>query len=456
MLARGIRSYHRPTRLDEALALAAEGAAPLAGGTRLLAAERDLPNLLDLLGLGLAGARLHDEDLEIGAMTTLEEVLRSPEAYGASAALLPGACRASIPWRLLRGMATLGGEAIVADPDSELVAALLALNAIFVVARKDGSVEVPALRFLRQPAADLSGGALLTTILIPGAPDGAAVARAAALPSLPPLVAVVAATTHSGDKLSRVRLAVTGLDTPPSRILEAEGQLERSAGEERAIEQAADLVARLAPFRDDASATAAQRRRIARPLVLRAVRASVERGRRREPERAPSLRPLPPPRLPGPMPYFTSGRLELSVNGRVLHAEVGARTTLSELLRGTGAFGVKAGCATGRCGACTVLLDGQPVAACLTLAVRAQGRAVTTIEGLGTPERPHLLQAAFAASGAAQCGFCTPALVLSSRALLDTTAQPTEHEVREELTGLCRCGGYARAIGAVRAARRSS
>jgi carbon-monoxide dehydrogenase small subunit len=162
---------------------------------------------------------------------------------------------------------------------------------------------------------------------------------------------------------------------------------------------------------------------------------------------------LPAPRIPAPMPYFTSGRLELSVNGHVVHAEVDARTTLSELLRSTGTFGVKAGCATGRCGSCTVLLDGRPVAACLTLAVRTQGRAVTTIEGLGTPERPHLLQTAFAASGAAQCGFCTPALVLSARALLETTPQPTEQEVRQELTALCRCAGYARALAAVRSAR---
>ncbi len=386
-------------------------------------------------------------------MTTLEEVLRAPQAFGATAALLPAACRASVPSRLLRGMATLGGEAVTADPDSELVAALLALNAIFVVARKDGTIEVPALRFLRGPAGDLGGGALLSSVVIPGAPDGAGLARAAALPSLPPLVAVVATASYSGEKLSRVRLVVTGLATPPARVVEAEGELERSSGEERAIEHAADLVARLAPFREDARATAPQRRRIARPLVLRAVRAAVERGRPRQLERGPSLPSLPPPRVPAPMPYFTSGRLELTVNGRVLHAEVDARTTLAELLRGAGAFGVKSGCLTGRCGACTVLLDGRPVAACLTLAVRAQGRAVTTIEGLGTPERPHLLQAAFATSGAAQCGFCTPALVLSSRALLEGVAEPTEQEVREELTGLCRCAGYARAIAAVLAAK---
>jgi aerobic-type carbon monoxide dehydrogenase small subunit (CoxS/CutS family) len=152
------------------------------------------------------------------------------------------------------------------------------------------------------------------------------------------------------------------------------------------------------------------------------------------------------------MPYFTSGRLELNVNGRALRAEAEARTNLLDLLRGAGIFGVKAGCGTGRCGACTVLLDGRPVASCLTLAVRAQGRAVLTVEGLGTAERPHPLQTAFTEAGASQCGFCTPGLVLGARALLEAVPNPTEDEVRDALAGLCRCTGYARPVAAVLAA----
>ncbi len=456
LLARGIRSYHRPTRLDEALSLAAEGAAPLAGGTRLLAAEWELPNLLDLLGLGLTGSTLRDEDLEIGAMTALEELARSPEARGATAALLPTACRASVPSRLLRGMATVGGEAVAADPDSELVAALLALNAIFLVARKDGAVEVPALRFLRDPALDLAGGAILTSVLIPGTPHGAALVRAAALPSLPPLVAVVATTSFSGDKLSRVRLVVTGLAGPPSRIVEAEGQLERTTGEAGVIEDAADLVARLAPFRDDALATAAQRRRIARPLALRAVTSAVGHGRRRLPEPIRTPRSLPPPRVPAPMPYFTSGRIELNVNGRALRAEVDARTTLSELLRGASLFGTKSGCGTGRCGACTVLLDGRPVFSCRTPVRSVQGREVTTIEGLEKEGNLHPVQQAFADQDALQCGFCTPGLVMRSVAFLVSNPDPTPDQIREGLEGhLCRCGTHVRVIEAVQSAART-
>ena len=114
-------------------------------------------------------------------------------------------------------MATIGGEAVHDDPDSELVAALLALNAVFVVAHPQEARESPALRFLRNPAADLAGGGILRAVLIPGAPHGAALERAAALPSMPPLVAVAVTTTFSGEKLARVRLAVTGLARAAAR-----------------------------------------------------------------------------------------------------------------------------------------------------------------------------------------------------------------------------------------------
>jgi aerobic-type carbon monoxide dehydrogenase small subunit (CoxS/CutS family)/CO/xanthine dehydrogenase FAD-binding subunit len=452
LLARGIRSYHRPTRIEEAQQLAGQGAAPLAGGTRLLAVDGSVPNVLDLVGLGLTGLRVEDEDLEIGAVTPLQDVVDSPSAYSTTAGLLPAACRAAVPSRLLRGMATIGGEAIHDDPDSELAAALLALNAVFVIAHPQEPRESPALRFLRAPGADLAGGGILRSVLIPGAPHGAALERAAVLPSSPPLVAVAVTTTFSGDKLARVRLAVTGLVTPPARFIEAESQLERTAGEEDVLERASSLVSDHAPFRDDAAAPAEVRRRVARPLVLRALRTALERGRGREPAERPRLRPLHPHRAPAPMPYFTSGRLELNVNGRVLRAEAEARTTLMDLLRGAGIFGVKAGCSTGRCGACTVLLDGRPVASCLTLAVRAQGRTVLTVEGLGTAERPHPLQVAFAEAGASQCGFCTPGLVLGARALLEAVPNPTEDEVRDALAGLCRCTGYAKPVAAVLAA----
>jgi aerobic-type carbon monoxide dehydrogenase small subunit (CoxS/CutS family) len=276
-----------------------------------------------------------------------------------------------------------------------------------------------------------------------------ALERVAVLPSLPPLASVVVTTTFSGERLSRVRLAATGLVGRPIRIVEAEARVERTVGDDEILREAAELVAKAAPFRSDATASAEQRRELARVLALRALRGAVEHGRRRRPPDIPRLRPPGSQRGAAPLPYFTSGRLEVTVNGRKLRADAEARTTLLELLRGAGIHGAKSGCGTGRCGACTVLLDGRPVASCLTLAVRAQGRTVVTIEGLGTSARPHALQAAFAEAGAVGCGFCTPALILGAKALLDAVPNPSEAEVRDALTGLCRCTGYVKPVGAV-------
>ena len=125
MLARGIRSYHRPTRLEDALSLAAQGAVALAGGTRVLASAVEAPNVLDLAALNLTRVDSEDGDLVMGAMTTLQEVIESPRAYEGTAGLLPAACRVHSASRMIRGMATLGGESVHSAHDSEVAAAPL-------------------------------------------------------------------------------------------------------------------------------------------------------------------------------------------------------------------------------------------------------------------------------------------------------------------------------------------
>ena len=387
MHARGIRSYNRPTGMEEAQGLAAQGAVLLAGGTRVLKREHQVTSLVDLAGLGLTSLRVEDEDLHVGATTPVQDVADSSAAHEHSAGLLPLACRLALPSRLLRGMATIGGEAVAADPDSELVAALVALNAVFLVAHPEEPRESPALRFLRDPWRDLAGGGVLRAVVIPGRPDGAALERVAALPSLAPVVSVVVTTTLSGDKLARVRIAITGLDGPPARMLDAESRLERTSGQDDALETAASLVASHAALRGDAVASAASRRHMARVLTLQALRSAISRARARLP--ASDARPRPasqpaPPRALVPIPDFTSGRLELHLNGRAARLEAEARTTLLELLRSAGVYGAGSACDSGHRGACAVLLDGRPVASCLTLAVQAQGRSVVTVEGLGS------------------------------------------------------------------------
>ncbi len=147
-------------------------------------------------------------------------------------------------------------------------------------------------------------------------------------------------------------------------------------------------------------------------------------------------------------------RMKLNVNGRDRRVTARPDAFLVDVLRDDLALtGTKYACGMGECGACTVLLDGEPVFSCLTLAIEAQGRAITTIEGLTRDGEPEPLQRAFAERGGVQCGFCTPGMVISARALLDEQPRPSPAEVRQALSGnLCRCTGYTKIVEAVLAA----
>ena len=146
--------------------------------------------------------------------------------------------------------------------------------------------------------------------------------------------------------------------------------------------------------------------------------------------------------------------ITLTVDGAQESLDVPSNMTLIHLLRDKLALtGTKNGCEAGECGACTVLLDGEPVNSCLVLAVEADGREVVTVEGLSTGDELSPLQAAFVEHNAVQCGFCTPGMLISAHALLERTPQPTEQEIKEALVGnLCRCTGYVRIIDAIQAA----
>ena len=146
--------------------------------------------------------------------------------------------------------------------------------------------------------------------------------------------------------------------------------------------------------------------------------------------------------------------LQLVVNGNAVTTEVEPATLLVELLRGPlGLTGTHVGCDTSQCGACTVLLDGQAVKSCAMLAVQAQGRAVTTIEGLAKNGTLHPVQEAFIACHGLQCGFCTPGMVMSAVCLLSQKPRPSDDEIADALEGnLCRCTGYVNIVAAVQQA----
>jgi aerobic-type carbon monoxide dehydrogenase small subunit (CoxS/CutS family) len=146
--------------------------------------------------------------------------------------------------------------------------------------------------------------------------------------------------------------------------------------------------------------------------------------------------------------------ITLTVNGTKRTVTTDPKRFLLDVLReDLGLTGTKYGCGEGRCGACTVLVDGKPAHACRTTAAQADGKSIVTIEGLAQGEKLHPVQEAFLAEGAMQCGFCTPGMVLSTVALLDANPQPSDPQIVEAMNGnLCRCNGYVKILSAVRRA----
>jgi len=158
-------------------------------------------------------------------------------------------------------------------------------------------------------------------------------------------------------------------------------------------------------------------------------------------------------------PDFSMGsgeRLQLHVNGESRDLVVPVNKTLLEVLReDLRLTGTKHGCELGECGACTVLIDGAPMLSCLTLPIEVQGCRIETVEGLATDGRPHELQVAFAELGASQCGYCSPGMLMSAKALLDEVDQPDVEQIKQHLAGnLCRCTGYLQILAAVETAAR--
>ena len=436
-------AYHAPETLDETLALLASG-----DDTRVLAGGQSLVPLLKARVLqpavvvdvnrvpGLAGVVEANGRLRIGALTR-QQALLDDETAGRAQPLLPAAGRFA-GYLATRHRGTVGGSLAFAAPWAELTAAVVALDAQLEIRSSRGERIVSARSFFRGPhETALEPDELLTAVDVPAAAPRTGAAFHEVSVRYRDFAQVAAAATVTVDEAgscTAVELVLLRVGPVPQRI------------------DASHLVGR--PI--DAAALATS------PSCWPG---SSRRTTSRRPAPTASASPQPSPAEPSQKPRRRAGSLDertapirLQVNGAWHDGLVEPRLTLSDFLReDLDLTGTHVACENGFCGNCNVLLDGETVRSCLMFAVQADGRALTTVEGLAAPDGTlGSLQQAFHDNHGLQCGFCTPAMLLTAQEYL--AAHPdggTDEQIRDAISGvLCRCTGYQHIVDSIRAAAR--
>lgn len=426
-------TYVEPGSLAETLALLAEhgeSARLLAGGTDLLVQmkmERVRPSVV--IGLRrvseLHGIRRAADRLVLGALTTIRELSRDPGIRARYPALAE-AC-ASFSTTQVQVMGTVGGNLSNGSPASDSAPALIALGATVVLAGPEGETRLPVEAYFRGPGrtARWPDQVLVSVELpLPAPCSGSAFAKIGRVAADIAKANAAVSMTLDGDHVIDCRIALGSVAPMPVRALAAEALLRGHVLTPELID--------LAPRAADENSYDRHAARDAGEQVTREHRAAL-RGARRA--------------------------ITLTVNGVMRQLRVADNDLLLNVLRDDLELtGAKYGCGIGECSACTVLMDGKPVLACLVLAAAADGAAIRTVEGLAAADGAlDPLQEAFVEHAALQCGFCTPGMLMTAKSLLEENPHPTEADVREQLRGnMCRCTGYASIVRAVLGAAESA
>jgi carbon-monoxide dehydrogenase medium subunit len=485
-------AYHEPTTLEAASALLlTEGGQVVAGGTDVLVhmkIERSAPaHVVSLRRVaGLQGVAADDLAVTIGAMTTIAEIAAHP-FIRANYRALAEACDAFSTTQVAT-MGTLGGNIANASPAADTAPALLAFGAEVSIYGPSGERRVPVGEFFVGPGRSaLARGELVTAVWLPRPATSMGMATRSAFLKMGRVAADIAKAnaavlvTRDGEFIAEVRLAFGAVGPTPLRAPKAEELLRGKRFSAELLAEAAALAAQEVSPIDDVRSQAWYRREIVRVMA----RDGLERAWTRAGQTRPAGRPSTPTRPFGtlsaqdamlveplstaPRPFGTVPALDatlsiaageeravtLRVNGRNERVWVQANELLLNVLREKlHLTGSKYGCGIGECSACTVLLDGKPVLACLVLAVAVEGCEIQTIEGMQAADGAlHPLQEAFIDLAAYQCGYCTPGMLLTAKSLLAENPHPSEEDVRHYLRGnLCRCTGYVSIARAVLAA----
>jgi xanthine dehydrogenase iron-sulfur cluster and FAD-binding subunit A len=436
----------------------------LAGGTDLLielrrGPTRAPPVVLDISGVAeMAGIVDANGTVTIGPLATHADLMRS-DAVQKFAPLL-GAAAATIGSPQIRARATVGGNIMNAAACADTVPPLIALGATVTLQSKADCRELAlADLFVKPYETKARADELLTAVRFPKLGPGARSAfiklgRRNALAISRLSVAVILEVGQDG-KIIEARI-VPGAAFPTwQRVTEAERMLLGEKPGEKLFAAAGKKVSEEMIKATGRRWSTEYKEPVLAVLVRRALEQCVGKAGQcvspacgeaatftRGQARRTALRPQPPTK---------ECAVSTTINGRQHAVTVPANTTLLDLLRDhLGLTGTKCGCEIGECGACTVLLDGDPVNSCLVLAPQIEGREVLTVESLAQNAKLHPLQESFLDHDAVHCGFCTPGMLMSAKALLDWNPRATEPEIRSAISGnLCRCTGYQQIVQAI-------
>jgi carbon-monoxide dehydrogenase medium subunit len=467
--------FYQPRQIEEALALRGEMGAdvtPVGGGTDLVAVLNGQTSgpkhVLDLTQVeGYSDVVRVDGGWEVAGGATFGRLGRMPVRALAEAAMTVGGAA-------IRNRGTLAGNLATASPAGDGCVALLALDAEVVLshARRGGRVVPIDAYFTGFKQTALLADELITRVRFRG--DWRTGWRKIGKRGATNISIVCCAVGLSAG--GAVRIAFGSVAPTVMRAKRAEAIAAAGGLSDEAIEAAAAAAMEEVSPIDDHRASAAYRRAMCGVLVRRLLRdvkksksQKVKKSKRRSvemqrltatPQRCASQRrnvgTAADRDIAGIGEVGDAARflVAFTLNGGAVEVEVGQDETLLSVLRDKlGLTGTKGACLEGECGSCTVIVDGQAVNSCLMLAGQVRGCRVETIEGLAREDKLHVLQEEFLASGAVQCGYCTPGLIMAAKALLDVNPNPTEEELLAGMEGnLCRCTGYGAIREAIRAA----
>ena len=464
--------YIEPASLREVVALLMEHgdrAQLMAGGTYLLVQmkqERKSPQIVIHTGKvpGLKGASWTENGYCIGALNTIRETFSLPAVQSCYQALAEaGAAFGSMQIQMT---GTIGGNVCNGSPASDTVPALMAFDAQLVLTSPHGERTMPLSEFFLGPGKTaLRPGEMLTHVLLPTPPKGtgSAFVKISRVAADLAKVSAAAVIVRDGAMIADCKLAFGSAAPTVFRAEETEAFLKgKPFNPELALAAGGIAMGEVTPI-DDVRSTAWYRREVTRAVTHDLLLAAWNRATE---EKAvldgASTGLAESPAGTAQSSVRDSATLhvkaheevlvELKVNGEQYHVWVAPNDLLLNVLREKLELtGPKYGCGIGECGACTVLINGRPALACLTLAVAANGAEVMTVEGLQSADgKLHPLQEAFLDHQAFQCGYCTPGMLMMSKALLDDIPTPDEDDVRQYLRGnRCRCTGFLSIVRAV-------